>query len=212
MNLLRHRGAPLAFETSHLRVRRCRLTDDHDLYEAARASIREIYPFLPWCHPGYSLSESRAWLKTIRPDWEADAGYAFVIRDKQTDALLGGCGLNRIDQHPVMNLGYWTRSDNARRGIATEACIGLADFGFTHLGLQRIEIIMSVDNIASRRVAEKAGAHFEGILANRLLLHGARHDARLYSLTPQTFKAAASRQPTGTQGTKTTKPTGDQQP
>lgn len=211
MNLLSKRAAPLAFETDRLRVRRYRLTDDHDLYEAARASIREVYPFLPWCHPGYSLAESRAWLKSIRPEWENGVSYAFAIRDKLSDQLIGGCGMNRIDQHPVMNLGYWTRSDYAARGVATEATVGLAEFGFTHLGLQRIEIIMSVENVASQRVAEKAGSQFEGVLANRLLLHGKRHDARLYSLTPETFLDAASGHETNGDPTRTTKPTGEQQ-
>lgn len=183
MNLARRRNLPLSLETDSLRLRRYELRDDAALYRAARESIDEVYPFLVWCHPGYSLAESRAWLKTIKPEWEKGNSYAFAIRDRHTDEFLGGCGLNRVDDNPMMNLGYWIKTSAAGHGIATEATRALAQFGFDHLGLIRIEIIMSVRNHASRRVAEKAGGKFEGVLTNRLFLHGEAHDARLYSLT-----------------------------
>ena len=32
------------------------------------------------------------------------------------------------------------------------------------MGLRRLELPVAVDNVASRRVAEKAGARFEGVL------------------------------------------------
>ena len=40
------------------------------------------------------------------------------------------------------------------------------------------------DNRASCRAAEKAGARFECYARNRLLLHGAWHEAAVYSLVP----------------------------
>jgi ribosomal-protein-serine acetyltransferase len=39
--------------------------------------------------------------------------------------------------------------------------------------------------MVSQRVAEKSGALREGVLRNRLLLHGKIHDAAMYSLTPE---------------------------
>jgi RimJ/RimL family protein N-acetyltransferase len=47
-----------------------------------------------------------------------------------------------------------------------------------------VEIVMSVDNTASRRAAEKAGARLEGMLHNRIYLHGIAHDAFMFSLVP----------------------------
>lgn len=184
MNLARRRQIPLSIAGGNLYLRRYEFGDDADLYRAARESIEEVYPYLLWCHPGYSLADARTWLKTVKSEWDKGNSYGFVIRDAETDAFLGGCGLNRVDENPMMNLGYWVRTGAAGRGIATQAAQTLARFGFDCLGLQRIEIIMSIENHASRRVAEKAGARFEGVMANRLFLHGRAHDARLYALTP----------------------------
>ncbi len=43
---------------------------------------------------------------------------------------------------------------------------------------------MLTGNSASRRVAEKAGAVFEGVQRNRLLVAGRPRDACMYSLIP----------------------------
>ena len=83
---------------------------------------------------------------------------------RKTDGkFLGGIGLNRVDEHPVANLGYWVRSSAVGDGVATESVRGLARFGFTHLHLIRIEIIMSTENAASKKVAEKSGAKYDVI-------------------------------------------------
>ena len=110
-------------------------------------------------------------------------GFAFV--DARTDALLGAGGLNRFD--PVnrwANLGYWVRTSAAGRGVATAAVGLITRFGFEVVGLQRIEIVAAVANAASRRVAEKTGAHLEGVARNRLFLRGAGLDAAVYGLVP----------------------------
>ena len=173
---------PTSFETERLRLRRYELQDDSALYGAARESVTEVFPFLTWCHPDYDISETRQWLTTVESDWKQEKSYSFAITQKSDGRLLGGIGLNSIDENPIANLGYWIRSSAAGLGHATEATIGLATFGFSHLNLIRIEIIMSVENDASRAVATKAGATHEGILRNRLLLHGRCHDAHSYSL------------------------------
>lgn len=58
----------------------------------------------------------------------------------------------------------------------------LADWVFDNTELQRLEIVVAVGNATSQRVAEKAGALREGVLRARLRIHGAFHDAVMYSL------------------------------
>jgi len=120
-------------------------------------------------------------LSWIRGEHEPnEVRYLIVGEDGE---VAGGCGLNRFDQpNSRANLGYWLRTDRTGRGWATRATVLLARYGLTRLGLERVEILMSVENKASRRVAERAGATLEGTLRHRLLLHGVYHDAHLYAL------------------------------
>jgi len=53
------------------------------------------------------------------------------------------------------------------------------------------EVVMSVENEKSRRVAEKMDAHYEGILLNRMVVGKAIYDAHMYSLLPSDFGLVA---------------------
>lgn len=176
---------PLAFETERFLIRRYETSDENVLFQAARESIAQVFEFLPWCHPDYQRRDSTDWLETITPNWKDGSAYSFGIFSKDDGEFHGGCGVNQIDKHPIANLGYWIKTPSTGKGIATEATIALARFCIQKIGLQRIEIIMSVQNGASKAVAISAGAQYEGRARNRLLLHGKLHDAYLYSITPE---------------------------
>jgi len=70
-----------------------------------------------------------------------------------------------------------------RRGIASEAVRLVREWAFEHTDLVRLEVVVAVENLASQRVAEKAGAFREGILRSRLMLQGSTHDAVMYSFS-----------------------------
>lgn len=154
------------------------------LYEAVRESIAQVSPWLPWCHENYSIEESREFVSSRSAAFHAEEHYSFAVFSKDDPHhLLGGVGLNFINRvHQFGNLGYWTRTTAAGKGIASQAARLVARFGLEQLGLQRIEIVAAVPNIASQRVAEKIGAIREGTLRSRLYIHGEPQDAILFSL------------------------------
>jgi len=96
--------------------------------------------------------------------------------------------------HPIYrfcNLGYWVRNSCRGQGIAGRGALLTARFAFETLGLIRVEIVIAVGNHASLRVAEKIGAHDEGILLNRMVVGKSIYDAHMYSLLPSDFGLVA---------------------
>ena len=160
------------YETRHI----------HPVFEAVRESIAEVSPWMPWCHPEYGLADSEAWVKTSIEAFQSKATFECVI--ESLDARVLGCaGLNEIDSvNQRCNLGYWVRTSETRRGVATRAVRAIADWAFRETELVRLEILISAENNPSRRVAEKSGAHQEAVLRSRLLIHGRFHEAALYSI------------------------------
>jgi ribosomal-protein-alanine N-acetyltransferase len=55
------------------------------------------------------------------------------------------------------HIGYWIDKNFANKGLTTQAVKLVSGFGFSELGLHRIEINVRPENGASCRVAEKAG-------------------------------------------------------
>lgn len=143
---------------------------------AVAASIDQLVPWMPWASADYGEADALAWIRGQLGD-----AHRFVMVAPGGD-LIGTCGLNEIDeQNRSANLGYWVRSDRVGRGLATAATRSLASFGLGDAGFHRLRIVMSVRNEASRRVAEKAGAGYEGIARGCLLLRGEFHDAHVFS-------------------------------
>ncbi|HEX3870643.1 MAG TPA: GNAT family protein [Pirellulales bacterium] len=162
-----------------------KLDDVDALYEAARESISTVGRWLPWCHANYQREESIAWINTCRRAWDTSESFPFFIFDAATLRLLGGCSINEIDRPRLRaNLGYWVRGADQGRGIATATARLAARFAFQTLGMQRVEIVAAIDNIASQCVAKKLGATREGLLRNRLRIGQSQTDAYGYSLIP----------------------------
>ncbi len=158
------------------------------LYDAVRESIPMLSKWLPWCHPGYSLEDSRLWIESRYDAWIKGIEYDFCIIDVKNGSFLGGCGLNQVNYvHRCANLGYWVRSTRTGEGIATKAAGLVSQFAFDALNLNRIEIVVACENEQSRRVAEKLKATREGILRNRLVISDKVHDAIVFSLIVKDF-------------------------
>ena len=156
------------------------------LYASVRDSIAELSQWLPWCHPGYSPADSAAFIQTSVQWWAEQSQFTFGIFDAADGQHAGSIGVNHLNrQHRYANIGYWVRTSHTRRGFASRAVRLAARFAFDALGMTRVEIAADPDNLASRRVAEKAGATLEAIARNRIVMRGRALPAALYSLVPE---------------------------
>jgi len=178
---------PQRITTARLTLERFERSDALDLFDAASTSIDAMYPFLPWCHPQYSLEDAHEAIQTAQSNWALEDAWAFAVRIKTTGEFIGGCGLSRVDEHRNANLGYWIKSTQVGQGYASETTRALVAYGLHHLQLVRVEIMISTLNSASVKVAEKSGATYEGIARNRLFLHDMALDAHLFSFIPADF-------------------------
>jgi RimJ/RimL family protein N-acetyltransferase len=161
------------------------LKDAAEIFHAIQESLAEMSPWLPFAHEGYSIKETRDYLKRRPGEWKKGINYDFGIYDSQEGMLLGGCGLNAVNKlNDSANLGYWVRTSRTGLGIATAATLLLAKWGFEVLKLTRIEILVATENQRSLRVVEKVGAKREGILRNRLKINDRLNDAVMHSLVP----------------------------
>lgn len=175
-----------------IQIRRYRPDDIAAVFEAVSESKPELSLWMPWCHPEYALQDAAWWVESRPQAWDSHEEKSFLIVDAG-DRLLGGCGIHHLDaRNEVAQLGYWVRSSATDRGVATAAVQLACQWAFQEGGLHRIEILASVGNVASQRVAEKAGGIREAVLRSRLLLHGRRHDCVLFAILNQSESGLTS--------------------
>jgi len=91
---------------------------------------------------------------------QSDHGFSLWAAIDRTDGhLIGRCGLlpQKLQDHDEVEIAYLIDRSRWGLGLGTEAARAIRDFGFDQLGLGRLVSIIHRDNLASRRVAEKAG-------------------------------------------------------
>lgn len=156
--------------------------DISTIYEAALASREELSPWMPWCDEGFNREVAVTWVNSTN---ENDAERAFTVWDETEGIYLGNCGLHEISSKlRSAEMGYWIRTDQTGRGIATAAARAVANFAFAGLNLVRVSMVIALNNDPSRRVAEKLNAKCEGTQRNGLIHHDEVRDSWLYSLIP----------------------------
>ncbi len=171
------------FDLGDVVARPYRDDDAPALLAAVRESVESVGRWLPWCTADYDLQHARDWIRHCRTAWTRGDQFAFAIVDINGE-LLGAVGLSHRDrEHNVASIGYWIRESARGRALASRVARHVIGFGFEHVGLARIEIVVAVENIASRRTAERAGARFEGIQRNRLLIRDKHFDAAIYAVS-----------------------------
>ena len=161
------------------------LEDLPELRAAIAESRDEVGPWLPYLLRGQEPAALREWFEAQARDRELGLAFHFAILSAADRALLGACGLTNLNRHhQFANVFYWVRTSATGQGAASAAARQLARFGFEGLGLQRVEIVVDVNNAASLRAAEKAGATREGVLRQRIRTGDKPCDAVMFSLIP----------------------------
>lgn len=116
--------------------------------------------------------------------WARGTGAVFVVADPE-GSYAGTIDLRVSPADPdVADVGYLIAPHARGRGYATAALRVLSCWAIDVLGVQRVEWKAHLDNLASHRVAQKAGFTIEGVQRGGIAHRGERLDCRLGALLP----------------------------
>lgn len=130
-----------------------------------------------------TLGEARSALERLRRRHAAQEALRWAIERAGHPSMIGTIGLLRFDlEHRRAELGYELARRWWGRGLAPEAAAAVVRYGFSVLGLHRIEAGVLFGNDASVRVLEKLGFVEEGPRRDYLFARGRFHTLRWFSL------------------------------
>lgn len=163
-------------------LRPLRPSDANAWHEVVTQSREEIFRWEDWPEALPNEEATKVLLARLADDWTSGRGFYCAVHDG--DRLIGGVTIaNVLWDCRCADLGYWVATEHRGRGIAGWAARRMIDYGFQVLKLQRIQLVIRADHIASQRVAEKLGAQFEGVARKRILHRDRSLDARVYAVT-----------------------------
>lgn len=110
---------------------------------------------------------------------------SFAVIDDGDGRVLGIAGVPKIDHEArTAELGYLIAPFARGRGVATQALAMLTSWALTELLSLRLELLISDQNPASRKVAIRCGYRLEGVLRSLHLKGDIRYDTEIWSRLP----------------------------
>ena len=93
---------------------------------------------------------------------QSETGHGFwVIRRSQNQEFVGTCNLNELHGTSWLQMGCHLRKEYWNKGVASEVCQRILEYGFDELGVAEIFGIFEPENSASRKLCTKLGFTFD---------------------------------------------------
>lgn len=137
-------------------LRRWNVADAETLHRLIGENIDHLRPWMAWidAEPA-SVSERVSLIRSWDAAWES--GSDFPVAITVGGQVVGSAGLHCRQGRGVLDIGYWIATDHTRRGYATRTAALLAVAALALPDVRAVEIHHDVYNVASARVAERAG-------------------------------------------------------
>ncbi|GAC1389582.1 MAG: GNAT family N-acetyltransferase [Ktedonobacteraceae bacterium] len=166
--------------TNRLYLRQIQSTDAEALF--AIRSDQAVMEFFGQ-EPHQSLEDTRALIQRLQAHYAQREAIFWCITLKGEDTVIGSCTFFSFnpDFH-YTETGYELHRAYWRQGITTEAMSAVLTYGFTELGLHRIEADVAPENTRSKSLLLKLGFTYEGNLRQRYFFRGQFEDEHYFGL------------------------------
>ncbi len=139
-----------------LELRLLREQDAEALFDLTERNRERLEPWMTWLDRVRSVPQAREFIRFLREDERPDARFAYGIWHR--GELVGFLDMHDIDwTAQKAEFGYWIGAAHEGKGLVTAACRALLDHCFEGLGIERVEVKCTPDNVRSRRVPERLG-------------------------------------------------------
>ena len=151
-------------ETQRLILKTPELSDLDDLI-----ALRTDPDVMQYINDGsiQTIEQVHEHLINFAPYFEKHGLGFFLAFEKETGRFIGQAGLFHVnfnDSQPDIEVAYRLHKKFWGKGYATELASALIQWGFKHLSIEKIIAFVHPENGSSRRVMEKSGMRYQGVV------------------------------------------------
>ncbi len=164
-----------------VRLRLVEPADADAVYRMIVSNRSTVTPWLDWVPTVKHVREVRSAIDRWRQSHSKDGSCTMLIEaDGNPAGLIYHLRMDR--RVGSVEIGYWLDADHRGRGVMTRALRALTDYSIQTLELDRVWLKAGAENLASRRVAQRAGFELEGVSRKAFrLTNGQLIDVAIYS-------------------------------
>lgn len=152
--------------TDRLIIRKPISDDAGEVFEKY-AQSKEVTKYLTWS-PHSNINVTMGFMNWCISQWEKGECFPYTICLRETNEVIGMLD-TRIDGCKA-DFGYVLAKEYWKKGFMAEALKPLINELFKKENIYRVWAVCDVENYGSKRVMEKVGMSFEGIL-KRWIVH-----------------------------------------
>jgi len=142
--------------------------------------------------PHRTVEQTAAWLARCVAELERGGDMVWAVALRGSGEVIGECCLWNFDSgRRCAELGYELHPTYWRQGLMTEALSAILTWGFSELGLHRIEATPLASHEASCGILLKLGFKHEGTLRQRVFFRGRFEDQRYFGLLSEEWRGRA---------------------
>lgn len=184
--------APHRLETAEFVIRCYNIGDGPALAKAVNVSYEHLRPWMPWAENDQSPEVGEATCRRLAGEYLLGTNYTMGIWIGEE--LVGGTGFHLRVGDPgsgCAEIGMWIASHKAGTGLGTRVLEAMLKWSFTDWDWKRVVWKCATENIASARVAEKAGMTKEATFrSDSVSVDGRRTDTYQFAMLADEWRAA----------------------
>ena len=169
-----------SLETKRLILRPFELTDAPAIYEYAKNN--NATKWVTW-NSHQSVSDSEKFVQFVfQMEALGNQNFAICLKERP-DFVIGDVGINWISKKDkiielgtILNESYWGK------GFVSEAFQAVIEYAFTNLDVVRVQGRCKLGNLQSRKMMEKAGMNYEGLLRSSLYCKDQHWDMEMFAV------------------------------
>lgn len=169
--------------------------DVPQLKAAIDASLDHLRPWMPWAHQEPEpLPTKVERLRRCRGEFDLDIRYPYGVFALGEAGVVGAATLDPRSGPGSLEIGYWVRADQVRKGFGTEVAAALTRVAFEVNEVERVMIRCHPRNEPSAAIARRPGFVFEGILRKCVpAADGSYEDTMVWTLLRSEYDASPAR-------------------
>ena len=167
-------------ETERLILKEIKIQDSASIFDIfSNEEIMKYYGQFPI----KSNEEAENLITMFDDNFKNGKGIRWCILLKEEKRIIGTCGYHNWNKrHSRAEIGYELSMDSWGKGYIKEALKSVIEYGFTIMGLNRIEAVVYPKNIASLKSLINHGFKEEGILEEYAFFRNTYQDLIMFSL------------------------------